>query len=175
MDAQGRKIHNSYRRYSGLQRSSKYTFESLLFHNFVQGATSLFKRDLLKAALPMPRNVTVHDWWLALIASRGAGIRYLADRLVRYRIHGQNNTEVLDARSLGPVLMRYMKRDRRAYRKWIRGQIAQLLAVERHPLFRKDRRMVQKALAYHRDLLLPPPTSGPFPWASGIGTRSIHP
>lgn len=86
IDESGVLFHESFRRYSKLYVVLNKQFESLLFHNFVQGATLMFRNELLKIALPFPDGIGYHDWWLALCASYHNKIIYYDKPLIRYRI-----------------------------------------------------------------------------------------
>ena len=72
--------------------------EHLVLTNVVTGCTVLLNRSLLQKALPIPAEALMHDWWLALVASRFGEIAFLADPTVQYRQHGTN---VLGAQGLG--------------------------------------------------------------------------
>ena len=72
--------------------------EHLVLTNVVTGCTVLLNRALLKQALPIPAEALMHDWWLALVASRFGAIAFLAAPTVQYRQHGAN---VLGAQGLG--------------------------------------------------------------------------
>lgn len=63
---------------------------SLLISNTVPGAASLFRRELLDAALPFPRvpGEPYHDHWLALIALARGEIAYVPTALYDYVQHG---------------------------------------------------------------------------------------
>ncbi len=62
--------------------------------NFVTGCACLIRADTARAALPFPLH-TVHDQWLALCAARSGSIAFVPETLVRYRIHGENQTSTL--------------------------------------------------------------------------------
>jgi glycosyltransferase involved in cell wall biosynthesis len=64
----------------------------LAFGNCVSGHAMLFRRSLLKLALPMPPGF-FHDWWLATVAAATSGIRFCDRSLVLYRQHGGNVTD----------------------------------------------------------------------------------
>jgi glycosyltransferase involved in cell wall biosynthesis len=64
----------------------------LAFGNCVSGHAMLFRRSLLKHALPMPPGF-FHDWWLATVAAATAGICFCDRSLVLYRQHGGNVTD----------------------------------------------------------------------------------
>jgi glycosyltransferase involved in cell wall biosynthesis len=64
-------------------------FASLLLGNSVTGAASIFRRDLLDDALPLPPKFgnLYHDHWLALVAAASGDIEYLDERLYDYIQH----------------------------------------------------------------------------------------
>lgn len=62
------------------------------FWNSVSGHAMLFRRELLDAALPLPRAL-FHDWWLAFVAASTGSIVHLPQTLVDYRQHAQAQTD----------------------------------------------------------------------------------
>ncbi len=64
-------------------------FASLLLGNSVTGAASLFRRDLLDDALPLPPRFgnLYHDHWLALVAAATGEIEYVDRPLYDYVQH----------------------------------------------------------------------------------------
>lgn len=64
-------------------------FEVLLRRNLVTGATVVFRRTLLGAALPFD-SAWVHDEWLAIVASAVTRVDCLPEKLLDYRQHGGN-------------------------------------------------------------------------------------
>jgi glycosyltransferase involved in cell wall biosynthesis len=64
-------------------------FASLLLGNSVTGAASLFRRELLDDALPLPPRAgnLYHDHWLALVAGASGGIAYVDRPLYDYVQH----------------------------------------------------------------------------------------
>ena len=71
---------------------SKLFFYFLFGNNFVQGATSLIRRDFLMKIMPIPDFVSFHDYWFAINAATCNGITYLEDFTLFYRQHGNNIT-----------------------------------------------------------------------------------
>jgi glycosyltransferase involved in cell wall biosynthesis len=67
---------------------------AFVMDNCVSGHAMLFRRELLGRALPIPGDV-FHDWWLTAVAASLSGVAYLPKKLVRYRQHGGNVTDVL--------------------------------------------------------------------------------
>lgn len=64
-------------------------FEVLLRRNIVTGATVLFDRTLLEAAVPFGQK-WVHDEWLAILAAALGSVICVEEPLINYRIHGAN-------------------------------------------------------------------------------------
>lgn len=64
-----------------------------LFANMIQGSASLFTHDLVSKALPFPRNIKFHDYWLALNACTRKGCVYYNKSILSYRRHSSNVTE----------------------------------------------------------------------------------
>lgn len=64
-------------------------FDVLLRRNIATGATTMFRRTLLVAALPFPKE-WVHDEWLAIVASAIGAVDVVEEELIDYRQHGNN-------------------------------------------------------------------------------------
>ena len=71
---------------------SKLFFYFLFGNNFVQGATSLIRRNFLLKIMPIPDFVSFHDYWFAINAAACNGIVYLEGSTLFYRQHGNNIT-----------------------------------------------------------------------------------
>jgi glycosyltransferase involved in cell wall biosynthesis len=71
------------------RRPNHDNFGSLLLGNSVTGAASLFPRELLDEALPLPPRAgnLYHDHWLALVAAAGGRIAYVDRPLYDYVQH----------------------------------------------------------------------------------------
>ena len=77
-----------------LPESKQAWFFYLIHHGIIQGACTLFKKELIHKALPIPDSVRFHDYWLSLVATANNGIKYLSENcLLYYRQHGNNVTE----------------------------------------------------------------------------------
>ncbi len=70
------------------------TSEHLLTKNFAMGCTILVKSQMAKQALPFPA-CGLHDWWLALYVSVYGRLAILREPLIKYRVHGANQTGML--------------------------------------------------------------------------------
>jgi len=90
----------------------------LLCQNQVTGCACVINRALLELACPVPPNVLMHDWWLALLASSTGKIGFVPRQLVNYRQHSGN---VLGAVSFGQRLKKLLFST--AQRKMLMGVI----------------------------------------------------
>ena len=64
----------------------------LFFRNPYQGASMLFKRELLLPSLPFPNGTLFHDRWLAIVACLAGGINYVNAIVLHYRRTDENVT-----------------------------------------------------------------------------------
>ena len=64
--------------------------QDFLLSNHIPGCTMLLNDALLRLALPVPSEVMMHDWWLALVAASFGVVDSVDDPLVMYRQHGSN-------------------------------------------------------------------------------------
>ncbi len=93
IDAEGRRIAGSISkvRRRTVLRSGTDLAPGLLFHNFVIGCTVLADAATAKAAVPFCPHM-VHDQYLALWCAERGRVYSVAVPLLRYRIHGNNQT-----------------------------------------------------------------------------------
>lgn len=61
------------------------------FKNCVSGCCMLIRKDTAKSAVPFS-NYMIHDQWICLVASLNGDISFVEKPLIRYRIHGNNQT-----------------------------------------------------------------------------------
>jgi glycosyltransferase involved in cell wall biosynthesis len=66
---------------------------SNLLKNRYQGSTMAFRREILPAVLPFPRDIPMHDSWIGLVNAIIGRTVYLHDSLLLYRRHESNVTE----------------------------------------------------------------------------------
>lgn len=71
---------------------AKCEWPRLLVQNVVTGCACLFNGALRRAALPIPAEAVMHDWWVALVAAISGKICWTAKPTVSYRQHGSNDT-----------------------------------------------------------------------------------
>ena len=70
-------------------------FRVYLRRNLATGATVVFRRSLLEAALPFPEE-WVHDEWLAIIAAAVGHVQVMREATIDYRQHGANEIGVAE-------------------------------------------------------------------------------
>lgn len=69
-----------------------------LFINCVSGHASLFRRELLNHATPIPKKF-YYDWWLASVAASLGGIIYIDQALVHFRQHAASCTDITGSKT----------------------------------------------------------------------------
>lgn len=94
VDGRLRDVHPSHSAYYDVRRGvpESELVRTLLAHNVVTGCAAMINRALLELAVPVPPNVAMHDWWLALCAAVVGRIEYLPETTVLYRRHDANVT-----------------------------------------------------------------------------------
>jgi len=115
VDASLRVIHPSFMNYQDIFHEAD-ALHVLLPQNFVTGCTILVNRKLLDIALPLPEEVLMHDWWLALCAAVFGHTGYINKPLVKYRQHGSNEVGAKHISNfLNPLSGKWKKR-------WLEGR-----------------------------------------------------
>lgn len=91
IDGSGKITHESWRQFSQIQETVSIQ-QQIAGINNVTGCLSLFRASLLEQILPIPQGVSVHDRWIAILAQKNGanGIVAISERIVQYRIHGEN-------------------------------------------------------------------------------------
>ena len=111
VDEHLRPIHPSFMRYQRQQHEPESPIRVLLTQNIVAGCTLAINRSLLEFAIPIPNEVQLHDWWLAVCAAASGRIAYIDEPLVRYRQHPSNQIGVVGIPHLSTVFAaRHRKR-----------------------------------------------------------------
>lgn len=65
-----------------------------IYDNTYMGCCMAFPRDLLKIALPFPKNVPMHDMWLGLLAELFGTVEFVREKTIKYRRHGASVTDL---------------------------------------------------------------------------------
>lgn len=82
-------IHESFRRMNKYQ-IRHLDFSHLMMENKVQGCTTMINKSLALMLDRLPTKTTMHDGWLALIASAFGHIAYIDEQTMKYRQHTDN-------------------------------------------------------------------------------------
>lgn len=72
------------------QNNSQTNKWRALIRNPYLGCCMAFKRSILEDALPFPTNIPMHDIWLGNVAAFRHKVRFIDDKLIYYRRHGNN-------------------------------------------------------------------------------------
>ena len=85
-------LDSSFWNYLHLSPGKMKSLNRTLVHNCITGCTVMINRELIKKSLPIPDDVIMHDWWLALVAVAEGRIYSINNSTVNYRQHGGNDT-----------------------------------------------------------------------------------
>lgn len=72
------------------RRGSKSGVINNVIKNSYIGCCMAFRKELLDIALPLPRNIEMHDQWLGILAETKGDVVFLDEVLFHYRRHGDN-------------------------------------------------------------------------------------
>jgi glycosyltransferase involved in cell wall biosynthesis len=84
-------IAESFWAYQRIHPERLKRLSRVLVQNFATGCTVMVNRPLINLATPIPAEAIMHDWWLALVATRFGQAQALARTTVLYRQHGRND------------------------------------------------------------------------------------
>ncbi|WNY99519.1 glycosyltransferase family 2 protein [Sulfurospirillum sp. 'SP'] len=72
---------------------SKRGFLNNLVHNSYIGCAMAFNRKIYESAMPIPKNIPMHDWWIGLVAEIFGSVIFTDDKLMYYRRHNTNASQ----------------------------------------------------------------------------------
>lgn len=72
---------------------SKKGFLNNLVHNSYIGCAMAFNRKLYDKAMPIPKNIPMHDWWVGLIGEAFGTVIFTDKKLMYYRRHCTNASQ----------------------------------------------------------------------------------
>lgn len=127
----------------------------LIACNWVVSHQILFKRELSEFALPIPVGQRYHDAWLAIVASKLSGIKFLNQGLMYYRKHPASVT-YSGSHELKPKFLRLLQglnqKDLRI--KGIESEIHRLRGMLAVPFLDKsDKQFIQDLIYCHQSRL----------------------
>ncbi|KAF5028055.1 UDP-Glc:alpha-D-GlcNAc-diphosphoundecaprenol beta-1,3-glucosyltransferase WfgD [anaerobic digester metagenome] len=88
---------------------SKKGFLNNVIKNSYLGCCLAFKKDILKIALPFPRHIPMHDWWIGIVAECFFKTSFVPYTLICYRRHG-NNASIAGSKSSYGMTQRFLWR-----------------------------------------------------------------
>lgn len=106
VDSQLQAIHESFLENQGLRHieDGEGQLYYLMVQNFVTGCTMVINRALKEKALPFPKEIIMHDYWMALVAALCGKLGFLNRATILYRQHGGNTVGAVKYLSLGNAL-----------------------------------------------------------------------
>lgn len=136
-------LSDSLWNYQKLNPERMKLMQRMLIHNYVTGCASIINRKLIDISMPIPINVVMHDWWIALIAIARGAIISIPETTVLYRQHDENDTGAVNW-SLKYFIKIIIKGPQKLYIDLLerRNQAAELLKTE--VLAEKDRVLVER-------------------------------
>lgn len=90
VDMQLKSINNSFLSFQGIKNVTSEPLRILLAQNYIPACASAINHSLLALALPIPDNVLMHDWWIALCAASCGRIEFIPQAMGLYRQHHSN-------------------------------------------------------------------------------------
>lgn len=86
--------------YFALRRSGRGGLKNMAANSYM-GACMGFNRKILDKALPFPRNIPMHDWWIGLVGELFGTTCFCTEKLVQYRRHHGNNSPFVSDKKYG--------------------------------------------------------------------------
>jgi glycosyltransferase involved in cell wall biosynthesis len=80
-------VYDSY--FKSIQYPQKGLLNSIYKNSYI-GCCMAIRRSLLVHALPFPKHVVMHDWWLGMVANFFGSVYVLDQPLIKYRRHTSN-------------------------------------------------------------------------------------
>lgn len=138
-------IHPSFWKYSKLDPVKGVTLPRQLIQNQVTGCTVMLNKALIVLARPIPPQIVMHDWWLAICAAAFGKIGVVNETTMLYRQHNSNDTGAKKYSLMSLVKRLCNKTSRKKmteHRKLIYKQAGELLS---HPKINAESKFVLKA------------------------------
>jgi len=123
-------IHPSFMHYQRQRHEHGDPIHVLLTQNFVAGCSVAINRPLLELAVPVPKEIMLHDWWLAVCTAACGRIGYIDQSLVRYRQHAKNHLGALRIPLVGNFLAPSYRKRLAKSQSHMHGTVAQALILK---------------------------------------------
>lgn len=79
--------------YQAMRKTRNGFWQNWLRSSYI-GAAMAFRRELKEKILPIPATVPMHDMWIGLLADKKRQVMFIPEKLVYYRRHDHNVTEI---------------------------------------------------------------------------------
>lgn len=73
-----------------LNKTKKGKYYNLLIKNGYLGCCMAFRRNVLKASLPFPKDIPMHDIWIGNVAAFHFKEKFIPEKLIYFNRHGDN-------------------------------------------------------------------------------------
>lgn len=138
-------LQPSFWTHQNIRPSNTHRLARLLTQNVATGCTMLFNRPLARLVSPMPREVFMHDWWIALLAATVGHTSAIPAQTVLYRQHDRNVVgAVSHARVTG--IPRWRSHEKRREQWEMIAQQAEALLTVHHSILPTQHRATLEAL-----------------------------
>lgn len=75
-------------------RNSRKGVIKNIFKNSYLGNCIAFKRKILTKALPFPKDIPMHDWWIGVVSNLFYNVFFIEEKLSYWRRHANNATKL---------------------------------------------------------------------------------
>ncbi len=89
-------IEKSYYKVHNTKQSRIY---NTLIKNGHMGCCMAFTKRVLKASLPFPKDIPMHDIWIGNIAAYRFNVKFIPNKLIQFRCHGRNSSFTASVKS----------------------------------------------------------------------------
>jgi glycosyltransferase involved in cell wall biosynthesis len=141
-------LHESYWEHAQLEPDSIGRLPALLGLNVVSGCTTMINRPLLELACRMPEEASMHDRWIALLASAMGQADVVRAQTLLYRQHERNVVGVEERTGSLSELAQRTRRGETRLRQWeiSQKQAEALLRVHGEELSARSREVLKAYL-----------------------------
>ena len=90
-----------------LRKSTAGYWKNLYKNSFI-GCCMAFRREILDYVLPFPKQILWHDMWIGLMVEKKGKTKFIDDKLLYYRRHGNNASATAEKSSFSfPFQIKY--------------------------------------------------------------------
>lgn len=150
VDENLRLINASFWKHQEIRAEDIHHFPRVLVQNPVTGCACLLNRAMAEVALPIPEAASMHDWWIALLASACGTAGIVQQTTVLYRQHGGNVIGAIAEGRAGRSLKLRHHSDRDAAWRALVRQAEALLSIHGQSIPADKLRSVQQLLRCDR-------------------------